>query len=45
VFIIVFHQEISTRVLVAFAQRVTFIECEGPIVGLLAPILDSYDTL
>ena len=44
-FIIVFHQEISTSVLVAFAQRVTFIECEGPIVGLLAPILDSYDTL
>jgi hypothetical protein len=40
-----FHQEILASILVAFAQRVAFIESESPIVGLLASILDSYDTL
>ena len=43
-FILLFHQEISACVLIAFAQWVTFIECELPIVGLLASILNSYDT-
>jgi hypothetical protein len=44
-FIFLFHQVISACVFITFAQRMTFIECECPIVGLLASILNCYDPL